>query len=151
LIGEEAPPEGPLLTLFFNRTQARCRLRWVERGRPFLEQRLRELELQRQGALDPATLITDALLDPTVRLEGEFESDGRSVSGELRLVDIATGRVIVRRQFRGRSRKFQRLFSQWALERHSQASRRLAEREAVEPPLGCFATSTRATGRLPWW
>ncbi len=69
---------------------------WVERGDTFLRARQHELDLQQQGATDPATSITDALIPPDLVVEGTLESDGSHVTGELRIVDANTGEVIAR-------------------------------------------------------
>lgn len=108
--------EAPLLTVLFNRTQDICELRWVDSSRRVLEIRQVELDLQAQGRLDPLTPIRDARIPPTVRVEGSFVDDGSFISGELRLVDLATGQVLTRRQFRGRVRKFYRLYVEWGTE-----------------------------------
>ena len=52
-----------------------------------------ELDLQDAGASDPSTRIVDQPLAPDLRIEGELASDGHTVTGELRIVDPATGEV----------------------------------------------------------
>jgi hypothetical protein len=101
--------EDILLTALFNRTQEKCGLRWVDRGRTFLEARQRELELQKLGLLDPTLPpIADALLEPDVVVEGEFElsDDGRDFSGELRLRDVLSGETLTSIAVEGRARRF---------------------------------------------
>jgi hypothetical protein len=100
---------APYLTVLFNLTQEKCKLRWVERSTTFLQARERELQLQREGRLDPSTPIVDDPLSPTVHVEGELVATKRQVMGELRLVDDETSEVLVRYTVNGKYKKLEQL------------------------------------------
>src|SRR5262249_51670673 len=85
---------GPLFTPLFNDTSDV--LRWVDTSEAVRRARQRELDLQDQGLADPSTHIDDSPLAPDLRIEGELTTDGRDASGELRIVDPATGQVLER-------------------------------------------------------
>jgi len=96
---------GPYLSVLFDLTKEKCGLRWVERSPGFRMARERELQLQREGKLDPSTPIIDNLLMATAAVEGELVVDGRTVTGELRLVDDLTGEVRIRFPVEGKLKK----------------------------------------------
>ena len=104
---------GPLFTPLFNRTSDRCKLRWVDTTKQFLDAHATEVDLQREGRLDPSTPVRDALIVPTVRVEGSFANDGERITGELRLVDIASGQVILSRHLTGPTPELRRLIVRW--------------------------------------
>jgi hypothetical protein len=108
--------EGAFLTVLFNRTKDICGLVWVDSSERVLAARQRDLDLQSRGLLSPLTPIRDQRILPTMRVEGLFQDDGTNVSGELRLVDIASGQVIATRQFEGRRRGFYSSYVDWATE-----------------------------------
>jgi hypothetical protein len=85
---------GPLFTPLFNQTSDV--LTWVSTDEGFLRARQREFDLQNQGRTDPSTHLTDSRIPPGLVVEGELQSDGNHVTGELRIVDADTGEVIVR-------------------------------------------------------
>lgn len=70
--------------------------RWVNTDQRFLDQHTRELQLQADGKLDPSTPVRDELLQPNARVEGDLAIDGGRMTGEIRIVDPATGEVIHR-------------------------------------------------------
>ena len=92
--GTRVPIGGPLFTPLFNDTSDF--MRWVDTSEALQRARQRELDLQDAGASDPSTRIVDQPLAPDLRIEGELASDGRTVTGELRIVDPATGEVLDR-------------------------------------------------------
>jgi hypothetical protein len=108
--------DGPLLTVLFDKTHDPCGLVWVDSSRRVIDARQQALDLQAQGRLDPSTPVRDERLFPTVRVEGTFSDDGATIAGELRLIDIASGRILARRQFEGRSRKFFALYVDWGMQ-----------------------------------
>jgi hypothetical protein len=85
---------GPLFTPLFNDTSDF--LRWVDTSEAVQRARQREIELQEQGLTDPSTHIADRPLAPDLRIEGALTTDGRDVTGELRIVDPTTGEVLER-------------------------------------------------------
>jgi hypothetical protein len=86
--------DGPLFTPLLNDTSDF--MRWVDTSEVLQRARQRELALQETGASDPSTVIVDQPLAPDLRIEGALASDGRTVTGELRIVDSATGEVLDR-------------------------------------------------------
>jgi hypothetical protein len=92
--GARIPIDGPLFTPLFNDTSDF--MRWVDTGEALQRARQRELDLQDAGASDPSTRIVDQPLAPDLRIEGELASDGRTVTGDLRIVDPTTGEVLDR-------------------------------------------------------
>ena len=89
--GTRVPIGGPLFTPLFADTSDF--MRWVDTSEALQRVRQRELDLQDAGASDPSTRIVDQPLAPDLRIEGELASDGHTVTGELRIVDPATGEV----------------------------------------------------------
>jgi hypothetical protein len=71
-------------------------VRWANTDQRFLDQHARELQLQADGKLDPSTPVRDELLQPNVRVEGDVALDGGRMTGEIRIVDPATGDVLHR-------------------------------------------------------
>jgi hypothetical protein len=71
-------------------------VRWVDLTAEVRAARNRELDLQAQGLTDPSTRIRDDPLAPDLRVEGELQSDGEHVTGEIRLVDPTTGEPVAR-------------------------------------------------------
>jgi hypothetical protein len=92
--GTKVPIDGPLFTPLFNDTSDF--MRWVDTSAALQRARQRELDLQDAGAADPTTRIVDQPLTPDLRIEGELASDGHTVTGDLRIVDPATGEVLDR-------------------------------------------------------
>jgi len=86
--------DGPLFTPLFNDTSDFTR--WVDTSEALQRARQHELALQETGAADPSTLIVDRPLAPDLRVEGALAIDGHTVTGELRIVDPATGEVLDR-------------------------------------------------------
>jgi hypothetical protein len=84
-----------LLTGVFNATHD-AGARWVNTEQKFVDQHNREVQLQADGKLDPSTPIRDELIAPNARVEGELSIDGGRMTGEIRIVDPATGEVIHR-------------------------------------------------------
>jgi hypothetical protein len=112
-VGGPASLSGPLFTPLFNRTSERCKLRWVDTTKDFVDAHATEVELQHEGRLDPSTPVRDALIMPTVRVEGSFVNDGEQITGELRLVDIASGQVILSRRLTGPTSELRRVIVRW--------------------------------------
>lgn len=108
--------DAAFLTVLFNRTQSTCQLVWVDSSRRVIEQLDRELDLMEQGRLDPSTPVFDRRIPPTARVEGTFLDNGDTVSGELRLVDIASGRILARRSWSTKRRKFYADYKVWGAE-----------------------------------
>jgi hypothetical protein len=92
--GARVPIDGPLFTPLFNDTSDF--MRWVDTSEVLQRARQRELDLQEAGASDPSTRIVDQPLATDLRVEGELASDGHTVTGELRIVEPATGEVLDR-------------------------------------------------------
>jgi hypothetical protein len=86
--------DGPLFTPLFNDTSDF--MRWVDTSEALQRARQRELTLQETGASDPSTVIVDQPLAPDLRIEGALASADHTVTGELRIVDSATGEVLDR-------------------------------------------------------
>ncbi|MCW5890879.1 MAG: hypothetical protein KIT14_10030 [bacterium] len=84
-----------LLTGVFDATHD-AGTRWVNTDQRFLDAHARELQLQADGKLDPSTPVRDELLTPNARVEGDLAIDGGHMTGEIRIVDPATGDVIHR-------------------------------------------------------
>jgi hypothetical protein len=85
---------GPIFTPLFNDTTGT--VRWVDTSQAVLQWRQRELDLQRNGQLDPSTPIRDTPLAPGFVVEGELSLNGDRVQGEIRIVDPTTGEEIGR-------------------------------------------------------
>src|SRR5262249_24849796 len=85
---------GPIFTPLFNDTTGT--VRWVDTSQAVLQWRQRELDLQRNGQLDPSTPIRDTPLAPDFVVEGELSLNGDRVQGEIRIVDPNTGQEIDR-------------------------------------------------------
>jgi hypothetical protein len=100
--------DAAFLTVLFQRTKDNCGLTWVDSSRQFLAQRDIELALQASGRLDPSTPVFDNRIFPTVRVEGSFLDDGDTVSGELRLIDIATDTILHRQSLVSKRARFYR-------------------------------------------
>jgi hypothetical protein len=96
------------LVVLFQRTKDNCNLTWVDSSRRVLAQRDIELALQASGRLDPSTPVFDNRVLPTVRVEGSFLDDGDTVSGELRLVDVATDTILHRQSLASKRARFYR-------------------------------------------
>lgn len=84
-----------LLSGVFNQTHD-AGVRWVNTDQRFVDARNQELRLQADGRLDPSTPIRDELIPPTMRIEGEMTDANGHLTGEIRIVDLATGDVIAR-------------------------------------------------------
>lgn len=139
LIGPEGGEtvDGAFLTVLFNETHDPCGLVWVDSSEYVLEVRQRDLDLQQQGLLNPLTPIRDERTLPTIRVEGTFFEDGTGVSGDLRLVDIATGQILASRHFEGRRRGFYSSYIEWG--------KQLAL-DLCNPPMPSSTTTTTVAG-----
>jgi hypothetical protein len=108
--------DSPFLTVLFNRTQDICGLVWVDTRQFVIEQLDRELDLMAQGRLDPSTPVFNRRIPPTARVEGSFLDNGRTVSGELSLIDVASGRILARRSWSTKRTKFFADYKVWGNE-----------------------------------
>jgi hypothetical protein len=126
-----------LLTALFNQTSDIYR--WVDTSSEFLGARARELDLINQGKVDPASIqITGDPLTPDLRVDGTLTTDGTTVSGEIRIVDAATGEVLVRFPVDGQLDDLQDLRTRVA----DELARRLRERMTTTTSSSSTSTTT---------
>ena len=129
-----------LLTALFNQTSDLYR--WVDTSSEFLTARARELELINEGKVDPASIqITGDPLTPDLRVDGTLTTDGTTVSGEIRIVDAATGEVLVRFPVDGQLDDLQDLRTRVA----DELARRLRERTTTTTSSSSTSTTTTTT------